>query len=249
MAINTKSDAVRVPEQSVESSASAVEWAAIVGGALGAVGISIILFTLGSGLGLSMVYGFIKQSGGHINIYSEVGHGTSVKMYLPRKIMPGEISAETTSNGPSALEKGMSPVTTIAATPELPTKTTRLQKILVVEDQEAVRAVACGFLTDFGYDVVEAEDGFQALSKLQEDPDIDLMFSDIVMPGGMNGFDLAQAASGMRPELKIVHTSGYPKGAMVHQDEPRFKQGFIIMKPYRREELQKIIRDAFEKQG
>jgi CheY-like chemotaxis protein len=203
----------------------------------------------GTGLGLSMVYGFIKQSGGHINIYSEVGHGTSVKMYLPRKIMSGEISAETASNSPSALEKGLSSVAVITAAPEQPTKTARLQKILVVEDQEAVRAVACGFLTDFGYDVVEAEDGFQALSKLQEDPDIDLMFSDIVMPGGMNGFDLAQAASGMRPELKIVHTSGYPKGAMVHQDEPRFKQGFIIMKPYRREELQKIIRDAFEKQG
>ncbi len=70
------------------------------------------------------------------------------------------------------------------------------RKILVVEDQEAVRAVACGFLTDFGYDVIEAEDGFQALAKLQENPDIDLMFSDVVMPGGMNGFDLAQAANG-----------------------------------------------------
>ena len=122
------------------------------------------------------------------------------------------------------------------------------QEILVVEDQEAVRAVACGFLTDFGYDVTEAEDGFQALSKLQEEPEIDLMFSDIVMPGGMNGFDLAQAAAGMRADIKIVHTSGYPKGAMVHQDEPRFRQGFIIMKPYRREELHKIIADAFDKQ-
>jgi CheY-like chemotaxis protein len=137
----------------------------------------------------------------------------------------------------------------VAETVEISAKPGRLPKILVVEDQEAVRAVACGFLADFGYDIVEAEDGFQALAKLQEDRDIDLMFSDIVMPGGMNGFDLAQAASGMRPDLKIVHTSGYPKGAMVHQDEPRFKQGFIIMKPYRREELQKMIRDAFEKQG
>ena len=122
-------------------------------------------------------------------------------------------------------------------------------KILVVEDQEAVRAVACGFLEDFGYDVVEAEDGFQALAKLQENPDIDLMFSDVVMPGGMNGFDLAQAARGIRPDLKVVHTSGYPKGAMVHQEEPRFREGFIIMKPYRREELQKIIRDALENQA
>ncbi len=122
-------------------------------------------------------------------------------------------------------------------------------KILVVEDQEAVRAVACGFLEDFGYDVVEAEDGLQALARLQETPDVDLMFSDVVMPGGLNGFDLAQAARGIRPDLKIVHTSGYPKGAMVHQEEPRFREGFIIMKPYRREDLQKIIKDAMEFQG
>jgi PAS domain S-box-containing protein len=200
----------------------------------------------GTGLGLSMVYGFIKQSGGHISIYSEVGHGTSVKMYLPRKISAGEITDAPLGKSNSA----DTPLTIAApADAEVPNKAPRPQKILVVEDQEAVRAVACGFLMDFGYDVVEAEDGFQALSRLQEDPEIDLMFSDIVMPGGMNGFDLAQAASGMRPDLKIVHTSGYPKGAMVHQDEPRFRQGFIIMKPYRREELQKIIRDAFEKQG
>jgi PAS domain S-box-containing protein len=202
----------------------------------------------GTGLGLSMVYGFIKQSGGHISIYSEVGHGTSVKMYLPRKFAPGEV--KTTSahveDASVVVEANVEAPETVAVVSDTPQ---RLQKILVVEDQEAVRAVACGFLADFGYDIVEAEDGFQALAKLQEDPEIDLMFSDIVMPGGMNGFDLAQAASGMRPDLKIVHTSGYPKGAMVHQDEPRFKQGFIIMKPYRREELQKMIRDAFEKQG
>ena len=200
----------------------------------------------GTGLGLSMVYGFIKQSGGHISIYSEVGHGTSVKMYLPRKTTVGEISAGTAANSGSLAIEALPPAASVEA--EVPKSGPRPQKILVVEDQEAVRAVACGFLMDFGYDVVEAEDGFQALSKLQEDREIDLMFSDIVMPGGMNGFDLAQAASGMRPDLKIVHTSGYPKGAMVHQDEPRFRQGFIIMKPYRREELQKIIREAFEKQ-
>ena len=75
------------------------------------------------------------------------------------------------------------------------------------------------------------------------------MFSDVVMPGGMNGFDLAQAAYTFRPDLRVVHTSGYPKGAMVHQDEPRFREGFIIMKPYRREDLQRIIADALNKQG
>lgn len=192
----------------------------------------------GTGLGLSMVYGFIKQSGGHISVYSEVGHGTSVKMYLPRRLLPGELDMHV-----------VAPAAEAAPTQaEAPPVAKRKPKILVVEDQEAVRAVACGFLEDFGYDIVEAGDGLEALSRLQEHDDIDLMFSDVVMPGGMNGFDLAQAAQTMKPELKIVHTSGYPKGAMVHQDEPRFREGFIIMKPYRREDLQKIIKDALEKQ-
>src|SRR5665213_1336012 len=182
----------------------------------------------GTGLGLSMVYGFIKQSGGHISIYSEVGHGTSVKMFLPRQVAMTD----------TVVDAGV----VVAADPA------RKAKILVVEDQEAVRAVACGFLEDFGYEIVEAGDGFQALAVLQEQQDIDLMFSDVVMPGGMNGFDLAQAALTLRHNLKVVHTSGYPKGAMVHQEEPRFKQGFIIMKPYRRDELKQILESALEKQ-
>jgi len=185
----------------------------------------------GSGLGLSMVYGFIKQSGGHISIYSEIGLGTSVKMFLPCL---------------NALPEVSQPALSMPKAPEATPK--RKAKILVVEDQEAVRAVACGFLEDFGYEIVEAGDGFQALAVLQEQEGIDLMFSDVVMPGGMNGFDLAQAALSLRPDLKVVHTSGYPKGAMVHQDEPRFKQGFIIMKPYRRDELRQMIEDALTKQ-
>ena len=196
----------------------------------------------GTGLGLSMVYGFIKQSGGHISVYSEVGHGTSVKMYLPlRARVADNVSVKTNLEA--------APISSIVEqAPEPVVVPVRRPKVLVVEDQEAVRAVACGFLEDFGYDVIEAGDGFQALAQLQENADVDLMFTDVVMPGGMNGFDLAQAAQSLKPNLKIVHTSGYPKGAMVHQDEPRFKNGFIIMKPYRREELQKIIRDALENQ-
>ncbi len=202
----------------------------------------------GSGLGLSMVYGFMKQSGGHVSIYSEMGHGTAIKMYLPRRFAPGEVIPPVAGLTPVESLKAPEPPSAEAVEPEVakePEKP-RSPKILVVEDQEAVRAVACGFLMDFGYDIVEAEDGFQALAKLQENPGIDLMFSDVVMPGGMNGFDLAQAAKALRPSLKIVHTSGYPKGAMVHQEEPRFREGFIIMKPYRREDLQKIIRDALD---
>jgi PAS domain S-box-containing protein len=190
----------------------------------------------GSGLGLSMVYGFIKQSGGHIQVYSEMGHGTSIKMYLPRKFAAREAIPEI------APIKLVETTQEVSETPAKPNA-----KILVVEDQEGVREVACGFLSSFGYDLVEAADGFQALAKLQEHNDVDLMFSDVVMPGGMNGFDLAQAALTIRPNLKIVHTSGYPKGAMVHQEEPRFREGFIIMKPYRREELEKIIADALAK--
>ncbi len=219
---------------------------------------------MGSGLGLSMVYGFIKQSGGHISIYSEPGHGTSVKMYLPRRMDQAARAAEAKAApveavavvepaahslshlSPSMLRKPIE-LDEPALAESVPVAVAR-PTILVVEDQEAVRAVACGFLEDFGYQVLEAGDGFEALSKLQEHPGIDLMFSDVVMPGGMNGFDLAQAAQTMRPDLKVVHTSGYPKGAMVHQDEPRFREGFIIMKPYRREDLQKIIKDALESQ-
>jgi PAS domain S-box-containing protein len=204
----------------------------------------------GSGLGLSMVYGFIKQSGGHIQVYSEPGHGTSIKMYLPRVFAAGEekppIAGLTPGFAPFPVPTGR--IEPVASNDEPQEDKPRQPKILVVEDQEAVREVACGFLSDFGYDIVEAEDGFQALAKLQEHPDVDLMFTDVVMPGGMNGFDLAQAAYTIRPKLKVVHTSGYPKGAMVHQEEPRFREGFIIMKPYRREDLQRIIADALAKQ-
>jgi PAS domain S-box-containing protein len=196
----------------------------------------------GKGLGLATVYGFVRQSGGHFAIYSEIGNGTTVKLYLPRRMRPGEEDGriyDAPFAGPGLIVDAQSEPHELAM---------RKPKILVVEDQEAVRAVACGFLEDFGYDVIEAGDGFEALTKLQEVDDIDLMFSDVVMPGGMNGFDLAQAAQSMKPTLKVVHTSGYPKGAMVHQDEPRFREGFIIMKPYRREDLQKIIKDALETQ-
>lgn len=207
----------------------------------------------GTGLGLSMVYGFIKQSGGHIAVYSEIGHGTSVKMYLPRRMraaeeMPRVAPQAATVTPAIAAQAPAQDVVQQVTQPEPSPEAVRKPKILVVEDQEAVRAVACGFLEDFGYDIIEAGDGFEALAKLQEHDDIDLMFSDVVMPGGMNGFDLAQAAQSMKPQLKIVHTTGYPKGAMVHQDEPRFKEGFIIMKPYRREDLQKMIKDALENQ-
>ena len=173
----------------------------------------------GTGLGLSMVFGFIKQSGGHIKVYSEEGHGTSFKLYLPRIDTPD--NAKEKPQGAGKAKK----------------------KILVVEDQEAVRMVAVEFLEDFGYEVLQATNGVEGLEILQNVPDIALLFTDVVMPGGMNGFDLAQAASQLRPELKIIHASGYPKGAMVHQEEPRLKDN-LISKPFRRDELRKVVAET-----
>jgi PAS domain S-box-containing protein len=271
----------------------------------------------GSGLGLAMVYGFATRSGGHVRIYSEEGHGTSVKIYLPVKAVdlaetvapsqepaepvdadsrfeletpeadmicePAEPAAESgepeawpaveekpsETPEPKAAEEIHSPpyrpvgwktippsappspkpMPLRRQTQPVPEKTPaakRRVKILVVEDQEGVRTVATGFLTDFGYEVIEAADGIVALDILSQQNDIDLMFTDVVMPGGLNGFDLAQAAQQIRPDLRIVHTSGYPKGAMVHMEEPRLKDN-IIMKPYRREELKRVIEETLQK--
>jgi len=173
----------------------------------------------GTGLGLSMVFGFIKQSGGFVRVYSEEGHGTAFKMYLPR-VDFCEDEAEAAK--PAAISK---------------------KKILVTEDQEAVRMVAVSFLEDFGYEVIQASNGVEALQILQDQHDIALLFTDVVMPGGMNGFDLSQAAEQICPGLKTIHASGYPKGAMVHQEEPRLK-GNLISKPFRREELRRIVAET-----
>lgn len=179
----------------------------------------------GTGLGLSMVFGFIKQSGGHMKVYSEEGCGTSFKMYLPLRAMEGE--AEETVAEPEAEDA----------------KT----KILVVEDQDNVRDVAVDFLEGFGYEVLQAANAIEALQQLQDNKEISLLFTDVVMPGGMNGFDLSQAAAQIRPDLKVIHASGYPKGAMVHQEEPRLRDN-LISKPYQREELRKIVEETLAKE-
>jgi PAS domain S-box-containing protein len=220
---------------------------------------------------LAMVNGFATQSGGYLQVESEPGRGTTVRMYLPRQ-EPAESSTEKAPAWKEAAEvhvaspaifepRTVDEITAqnaadgvvesaaenaVAAPVQAASK--RKAKILVVEDQEGVREVAAGFLTEFGYDVIEAEDGIAALSLLQEHKDIDLMFTDVVMPGGLNGFDVAQAAQQIIPDLVIVHTSGYPKGAMIHSEEPRLKDN-IIMKPYRREELERAINEAFARKA
>jgi PAS domain S-box-containing protein len=174
----------------------------------------------GTGLGLAMVYGFIKQSGGHINIYSELGHGTSVRMYLPRVIS----ELKTTS------------MVDIESNTQVGSET-----ILLVEDDILVRSYANELLNSLGYSVIQAENGHQALKVIESQTKIDLLFTDVVMPGGMSGKDLADLAIRIRPALKVLFTSGYTESTIIHNG--RLDPGVqLLSKPYRRSDLAKKIR-------
>jgi CheY-like chemotaxis protein len=148
----------------------------------------------GTGLGLSMVYGFIKQSGGHIALYSEVGHGTTVKLYLPRYM-----GADDTAEG----------------TQSILTKPGGETTILVVEDEDAVRRFAVEALREIGYRVLEADGAAAALRVLAADPDVAVLLTDVIMPE-MDGRRLADAALKLRPDLKVVYMTGYTRNAVVH---------------------------------
>ena len=180
----------------------------------------------GSGLGLSMVYGFVKQSHGHVKIYSEPGHGTAVRLYLPRS------SDEPVQA--AAAEQSVAPDTSFAAA-----------TILVVEDNADVRAVAVRQLTELGYQVVEAAGAKAALEILKGDRPIDLLFTDVVMPGGMTGDMLASEAKMARPGLKVLFTSGFPQ-ATIHNGGQALEivQGSMINKPYRKYELARCVHQA-----
>jgi PAS domain S-box-containing protein len=179
----------------------------------------------GSGLGLSMVYGFVKQSKGHIDIYSEPGYGTSVRIYLPRS----DALAEDTT------------IVTITR-PVIPSGQ---EKILLVDDDRPVRRAVALLLANLGYDVVEAGDGPEALAQLENGEPFDLLLTDIVMPGGMSGLDLAQRARKRRPDLKILLTSGYTDTAMLAQGilQPSDQ---ILSKPYRKAELAEKVRSTLD---
>jgi nitrogen-specific signal transduction histidine kinase/CheY-like chemotaxis protein len=151
----------------------------------------------GTGLGLSQVYGFTKQSSGHIKIYSEPGQGTTVKMYLPR-LVSGETAVET-STQPGAAPGGG-----------------RAELILVVEDEDDVRASTVGMLEELGYGVLKAADGPTALRLLADHPEVRLLFTDVGLPGGVNGKQLATAARETRPDLLVLYTTGYARNAIVH---------------------------------
>ncbi len=175
----------------------------------------------GTGLGLPMVYGFVKQTGGHITIHSEVGQGTTVRIYLPREREAAAAESQ------------------IVSAPHVGGAGT----ILLVEDDELVRRYAHDLLLTLGYRVVVAANGPEALTLIQERDDIELLFTDIVMPGGMSGRELADRALALRPDLKVLYTSGYTEDAIVHHG--RLDPGVLLLsKPYRRVELARKIEEA-----
>jgi CheY-like chemotaxis protein len=174
----------------------------------------------GTGLGLSQVYGFVKQSGGHVKIYSEPGHGTTVRLYLPRAI--GVQPAERVERQ-EGLRGGS-------------------ERILLVEDDADVRAFLSESMRELGYDVLEAADAEAALRILDDSERIDLLLTDVVLPGA-NGRALAERAAALRPALKIMFMTGYSRNAIVHQG--RLDPGVnLIQKPVVQSELAARLRLA-----
>jgi CheY-like chemotaxis protein len=184
----------------------------------------------GTGLGLAMVYGFVKQSGGHVKLYSELGAGTSVKVYLPRRATDGAlIEAPAASAAP---------------------KSAGAETILVVEDDADVRAYSIEVLNELGYRVLEAQDAATALTCLESPAadEVALLFTDVVLPGGMTGADLARQALKVRPALKVLFTTGYARDAIVHQG--RLDEGVdLITKPFTYTDLAAKLREALDGAG
>ena len=178
----------------------------------------------GTGLGLSMVYGFVRQSGGHIKVYSEEGCGTSIKLYLPRAAGAAQPAADTALTAPRA---------------------TGLETILAVEDDRMVRDYVAAQLRSLGYAVIPASNAAEALAILDGGAALDLLFTDVIMPGGVDGRELADQARRRRPSLKVLFTSGYTQTAIVHHG--RLDPGVLLLaKPYRTIDLARMIRKALD---
>jgi signal transduction histidine kinase len=191
----------------------------------------------GSGLGLSMIYGFVKQSGGHVKIYSEVGVGTSVKLYLPRLKQrenfvapqkPAEMVQEVALQFGSAIDRFAG---------------NRRMRVLVVEDNNSVREVAAAMIEEMGFDAITATNGHEGLEMIQAHKDIDLVLSDVIMAGGMNGPELAAKAIKVRPDLRILFMSGYAPGSVRQmQDLPDTID--LVNKPFTRNDLTEKVKKA-----
>ncbi len=179
----------------------------------------------GTGLGLSMIYGFVRQSHGHIKIYSEPGHGTTVRLYLPRAV---DAALPAREAKPAAFPRSKGD-----------------ERILVVEDNPDVRRVVCVQLDELGYRVLDAANAPDALEIFARGEPVDLLFTDVVMPGGMNGDALARAARALRPGLKVLLTSGFAKASMENgQPSGDFKN--LLSKPYRKGELAAKLRATLD---
>jgi PAS domain S-box-containing protein len=179
----------------------------------------------GTGLGLSMVFGFVKQSGGHVKIYSEVGHGTSVKIYLPRSSGLQQTAFE--AEAPVDVRGGN-------------------ETILVVEDDALVRKFVVTQVASLGYATLQASNAADALKIVESGVPIDLLFTDVIMSGAMNGRQLVDEATRLRPTLRTLFTSGYTENAIVHHG--RLDPGVLLLaKPYRKPELARMIRLALSR--
>lgn len=179
----------------------------------------------GTGLGLSMVYGFVKQSGGHIKVYSEVGHGTTIKLYFPRVRQEEDLHAGTDA-GP--ISGGT-------------------ETVLVAEDDEGVRNTVVEMLSDLGYAVLKAKDATAAMTIFESGIHIDLLFTDVVMPGPLKSADMARQARIRQPHLAVLFTSGYTENSIVHGG--KLDAGVdLLSKPYTREALARKVRHVLNNQ-
>jgi CheY-like chemotaxis protein len=181
----------------------------------------------GTGLGLSQVYGFVRQSSGHVKIYSELGLGTTVKIYLPRHLGPDDHRENEKLRSDTVGAIGM-------------------ETILFVEDDPGLRAYTSEMLVELGYRVLPASTAAEALEILHQNQPVDLLFTDIVMPGGINGRELADEATRRQPGLPVLFTTGYTRNAIVHHG--RLDPGVqLISKPYSFEELGARVRSLLDR--
>jgi CheY-like chemotaxis protein len=178
----------------------------------------------GTGLGLAMVYGFAKQSGGIVRIFSELGHGTTVSFYLP---IVEDHSNSVLTNTPASLGAKLGGT------------------VLVVDNEADIVEVALIYLREIGFTAIHAEDGVSALKTIARHPEIDLVITDIVMPGGMDGAELAQKARILRPTLKIIYSSGVPTEALAAKTLP-LVDGPLLRKPYQRAAFAAIVQQVME---
>jgi PAS domain S-box-containing protein len=178
----------------------------------------------GTGLGLAMVYGFVKQSGGAIRLYSEVGYGTTVSIYLPLAEQPAAEDAQTPVGTPQLSER-------LGGT------------ALVVDDEADLLDIADAYLAELGYTVIRAEDAAAALAVLERNGDVDLMLTDIIMPGELNGFELAERVRRMHPGIRVIFTSGFPAEALAERSG-KAEGGPMLHKPYLRAEFADMVRKS-----